>query len=193
MREAIKDQRMHQDICLRCGTMGHFRANCPLYKEPDDGKTQTPLEKKPKLRGKSIPKRFRQENNENLKAPPPVGTSASPSSEEDDVPDSSADSSLSEAEDSGRPAEVILVVPAMDGDSTMAQVTMALIDKLTDPNYSSWSLKMEWFLKREALWRFVHNPPPSPMSAADSASDEKALAHIILSLSDSQLVFVRSQ
>lgn len=52
---------------------------------------------------------------------------------------------------------------------------------------------MELFLKREALWCFVHNPPNSPMSAADTASDQKALAHIILSLSDSQLVFVRSQ
>ncbi|KAL8221189.1 UNVERIFIED_CONTAM: hypothetical protein K2H54_060872 [Gekko kuhli] len=119
--------------------------------------------------------------------------SASPSSEEDDAPTPLADSSLSETEDNRTPVEVIPSVPVVDTGGAMVQLTMPLIDKLTDSNYSSWSLKMEWFLKREALWKFVHNPPASPMSAADAASDEKALAHIILSLSDSQLVFVRSQ
>ncbi|KAL8199236.1 UNVERIFIED_CONTAM: hypothetical protein K2H54_037808 [Gekko kuhli] len=50
LRGAIRDQQMHQGLCLRCEALGHFRASCPLDKNPRDGKRNEHkiADKKPK-------------------------------------------------------------------------------------------------------------------------------------------------
>ncbi|CAI5785050.1 Hypothetical predicted protein [Podarcis lilfordi] len=79
--------------------------------------------------------------------------------------------------------------------------TGMLLEKLTATNYSTWSVRMQHFLKREGLWKVVETPPQPPeededddeklaLAEAQLEKDEKALATIILGVDDSQLVYV---
>ncbi|KAL8221083.1 UNVERIFIED_CONTAM: hypothetical protein K2H54_058578 [Gekko kuhli] len=81
-----------------------------------------------------------------------------------------------------------------ESEDIMVQAVMALlVDKLTSDNYTVWSLWMEHYLKQiwdyVALWDYVASPAQAP-SAEDTVKDEKALATIILSVADYQLVRV---
>ena len=72
----------------------------------------------------------------------------------------------------------------------MAQTAMSLlVDKLTSTNYNVWALQMQHYLKREALWLYISNPP-NPGTDRDVMRDEKALAIIVLSVADDQLIHV---
>ena len=66
---------------------------------------------------------------------------------------------------------------------------LLLIDKLTSINYNVWALRMQHYLKHEALWRYVSHPPDEA-TEEDVLRDERALATIVLSVSASQLVHV---
>ncbi|CAI5772910.1 Hypothetical predicted protein [Podarcis lilfordi] len=57
--------------------------------------------------------------------------------------------------------------------------TGMLLEKLTATNYSTWSVRMQHFLKREGLWKVVETPPQPPEE--DEDDDEK------LALAEAQL------
>lgn len=96
--------------------------------------------------------------------------------------------------DTEEDAEEVLELPVGDVPGQVSGMATAsalmLVDKLTETNYSISVFKVEHLLKREGLWTFVKNSPQNPSPALKEA-DEKALALIVLSLLDSQLVYVR--
>lgn len=83
-------------------------------------------------------------------------------------------------------------IPGGEGVSAggkMAQSTVILVDRLTESNYSTWAMRIEFFLKKEGLWRYINDPLSSPMGA-EEAANEKTLAHIVLSVVDCDLVHI---
>lgn len=83
-----------------------------------------------------------------------------------------------------------IVLPGEVRDMASPSV-LSLVERLTDSNYLVWSFKVEHLLKREDLWTFVETTPQN-LSPARKEADDRALATIVLFLSDSQLVYMRS-
>ena len=82
--------------------------------------------------------------------------------------------------------------PGMSGGAAAItqQITPYPICRLTETNYAAWSHKMQLLLKRESLWSVVE-ATPTPLTGENLQKDERAQAHIGLSVDDELLVHIR--
>ncbi len=65
------------------------------------------------------------------------------------------------------------------------------MEKLNNENYDIWSTKMEMMLIKEDLWNVVEDDLPTTESEASKKKNGKALASIILSIDNGQIVLVK--
>lgn len=66
-----------------------------------------------------------------------------------------------------------------------------ILPRLNNENYQTWKMRVEMMLKRDEVWYAVSDAKPTPVTAAWSAANVKALATIVLLLDDSQLSLVK--
>lgn len=75
--------------------------------------------------------------------------------------------------------------------------TKIQIEKLSNINYFTWKLKMEFLLIKEDLWSVISNEPDTALTRREQAQrelkDNKARALIGLSIENNQLVHIRGK
>lgn len=63
---------------------------------------------------------------------------------------------------------------------------------LNNSNYSTWKVRMQMLLIRDDYWFAIDEPKPEPVSTSWKQANQKALATIVLGLSDNQMQLVKN-
>jgi len=81
-------------------------------------------------------------------------------------------------------------MPANSNASTAAAVSLNHIERLTSENYSLWKLHMKMWLVSQDLWHVIEPGDADDKAPFDQKADSRALANLVLTLSEDQLVHV---